>query len=357
MKILITEQQLSNIIEQTGESKSSMQKYEEKVKRYFNIAREYKKPSKLRTGNKFVYTWLLKRNLLLKAFNENENPPISKEEKKKEYIDKRIQQAQKYKTPQKLREKNINLYNWLSKHGLLQDVFDPEEIKNKEIEKKLELAKDYPTPSSMSKNNPGLYSWLRRNNLLNVVWDKQKMRQEKIEKHIENARENYKDRGDLKRRNKALYNLLYFYDVMDETFPVSTYKTYTDDEIIDLIKDYKYRGDLATQNPSLYALALRRGILDQVMNEPKLKYSDQELIDIGSKYGTRSELSRNNNNVYALLVRRKLIDIAIPHTSEYFLDNLSDEEILFRASKFNSPQETKQKNSSLYNQLVKRNLL
>jgi len=356
MKILITEQQLGTIIEKAGRPKGSTGNYEEKVKRYFNIAREYKKPSKLRKENKFVYTWLLKRDLLLKAFDENENPPISKEEKKKNHIDKRIRQAQKYDTPQELRKKNISLYTWLSGQGVLKDVFDQEEIKNKEIEQKLQLAKNYPTPSDMAKNNSALYSWLRRNNLLNMVWDKEKMQQERIEKHIENAKENYEDRGDLIRRNKSLYNLLYQYEVMDKVFPPSNYKTYTDDEIFDLIKDYKYRSDLAYQNPSLYALALRRGILDSVMTEPKLKYSDEELINIGSKYGTRSELSRNNNNVYALLVKRKLIDIAIPHTSDYFLDNLSDDEILMRAKKFGSSQEVHRKNSSLYNQLIKRNL-
>jgi hypothetical protein len=224
-------------------------------------------------------------------------------------------------------------------------------------QEKIDLARTYGTPVKLIKNNMALYAWIRRNKLLDVVFDKNDIRNKHIEKVVKKAQDNYEDRGDLKKRNKSLYNLLFFYDAMDTAFPYTNYKKYSDDEIIELVKKYKYKGDIAREDPSLYALALRRGILNTIIPDYKVKYSDEELIKMGRQYNTRSELQKENPNLYQNILRRNLIDIIIPSTSNYFLKNLTDNEIIDRAENFESIRVLRKKNRSLYAQILQRNLL
>ncbi len=210
------------------------------------------------------------------------------------------------------------------------------------------------------------------------------------EKVVDIARKFIEERGitgrrELKETEGGLYKVLRKRKLLDEVGfknKQRSWKSMSDEEIVEFAKKLMRekgitgRGESNKADSGLYDVLLRRGLLDKVGFEEKLRswkdMSDEEIVEHTRKMMRENKITKKGKlqkfdfSIYSILRKRRLIDevgFEGRHRKRRSWKGMSDDEIvefarkLMRKREISSKGELKKTDNGLYGALRKRGLL
>jgi hypothetical protein len=171
----------------------------------------------------------------------------------------------------------------------------------------------------------------------------------------------YKGRGDLEKKNAALYQAAERRGMVDELIPDKLTTDWTPELVRQEFKkgDYNSRGDLKIKNNALYFAARKRGMLDELIPDKlRIKWTPELIRQEFKKgdYKGRSDLEKKNYNLYSAAKRYKMLDELIP--DKLYIDwtpELIRQE--FKKGDYKGRSDLEKKNQNLYDAAKRRGML
>ena len=245
-------------------------------------------------------------------------------------------------TRDELREKSQTAYKILKKEGLIDEYF-PLRWRSYSDEEKLEMIQSCQSRKELQSKYPAAYIFARKQGLLEkhfpkikvVAGKKIKVKTKKIkatrgskknvtvyvlsEEEIRASIADCRNRNELSKKYKRVYDWAKKNDRLDEFFPV-TNTHYTDEEKLSIIKGCKSRSELNKKHFHIWEWAKENGLLDKYFPNKWQRTTDEERIAIIKSCKSRHELNAKSLTTYNWAKERGLLDKYLPvyqkHTSE-----------------------------------------
>jgi predicted GIY-YIG superfamily endonuclease len=183
----------------------------------------------------------------------------------------------------------------------------------------LKMVSQYRYIRDFSKGSPKCYRYLRTHGLLEKYCATMKLKPTTLEERKEEAYEKYKsvidncrNRDELHKNHRKVYNWMVVHHLLDEFFPKPTTMPETDEERITMAKQCKNRGELYKKNFSLWYWLKKNGRLDEVFPDPLRAFTTEEKEKIAASCKNRHELQVRHNSIYVWLKKNGLLDKYFP---------------------------------------------
>lgn len=320
MKIIITEDQLSKIIDEAVPlSDKEVKKRLEKSKK---LAVNFKNPRQFELKYPLLWRFLRNKNLLDDVF------PDRQKYKQDGYWNELTvsQEAEKYKSRSDFSNANQVAYNKARDLGILDFLFPsymkikPKKYTDEYIRSEVEK---HGSRRELHHNNKNLYQTLVNNKLLDVYFpDKYNNPMKKLSywtpEEIQKIKDQYLGKTDIQLKNQKLYLILKDLDLLDKIFPERLNvkgSKYTIDFFKDMVNN-QYGGDFKKfreENTSLYYYIINHGYIShfdtpQTKKKRYLTMSDEELKNFAeSEYQSIDDIFKYNKTLFYVLKSKGFI--------------------------------------------------
>lgn len=267
-------------------------------------------------------------------------------------LEKSISIVSQFKSRSELADKHLSAYKMLRDAGLL-DKFFPHKWKAYSNEEKKEILANSNSRKEVREKHLSVYRWAKGNGLLDEFFpseDKEREVNTPNEKEIQMAVDNNKNREDLRRRHRRVYNSLKNTKRLNEFLPPP--KGRTTEEKIKIITNCKTCTELYKKHAGIYRWAKREGILDKYLPPVHKRRTDEERMEILKNCKSRHELNNKYLAVYNWAKERGLLDEYLPVYQKY-----TDDERMNIIKSSSSRSELYKKSTSAYNWLRDNGLL
>jgi hypothetical protein len=309
MKIIITEEQLNNIISEHGYGSKPLpqEEVDKRLLKAKKVAVKFPNPRQFSLKYPNLWNFLRSKGLLDDVF------PNRKLYKNDGYWTPETisQEASKYNTKTEFLRSNQVAYKKAVELGILNDLIPIDgrygssgNKKKWTLEKSIQVAKEFEgTKTEFWKKHPAATLELRRNNLLKSIFPDDKRKGD--DDILINQAKEYENRSVLRRDNPSLYSKLVIRGMLYDVFPKVEM---TADEIITKAKEYETPTELSKGNQNLYLK------LKKIPNGYELafgkEYKYKKLFDIAKQYQNKYELLKGNAYVYNNLEKLGLLNKA-----------------------------------------------
>jgi glutaredoxin-related protein len=209
-------------------------------------------------------------------------------------------------------------------------------------------ASKYNSFPDFKKNSSSFYQLARKRGLLDDLFPDRRVGKGRVIKHsdddIRREASKYNSQTEFMKGSPNLFYAALNRKMLDDLFPDRqrgkgrTIK-YSDDDIRQEASKYNSLSNFQKNSPSFYQLARKRGLLDNLFPDRKIKikYSDDEIRQEASKYNSQNEFMKGSPKMFYLASNRKMLDDLFPDRKIKI--KYSDDEIRQEASKYNSKTE------------------